>query len=290
MKFFVPGIKRYETEHYRQSSPHCFAPISLTGPQCELQCDHCRGALLRHMFDARRRGLFETARRLKERGTRGVLITGGSSSEGRIPVDAHIDDIGRIVSDLDLQVTVHTGFIDESTASALKLAGIHSAMTDVIGSAETMRSVCRLEGDIGLFEQSLVILSGCGIKAVPHIVAGLDHGRIIGEYEALRIVSRCNIDALVMVVLMPLAGTPMEDVEGPQPNELRKLFQQARGLITDKPVYLGCARPAGERGTEIGMLALECGFDGIAFPSADVARRAEEMGRRPSYIESCCSL
>ena len=248
------------------------------------------GALLEHMFDARRRGLFETARRLKARGTRGVLITGGSNRKGELPLDDHIDDIGRIVRDLGLKVTVHTGFINEATGLALKRAGIHSAMTDVIGSAETMRRVCRLDGGIGLFEESLVILAGCGIKAVPHIVAGLDHGRIIGEYKALRIVSRRNIAALVMVVLMPLAGTPMEDVEGPRPGELRKLFEQARRSITDKPVYLGCARPAGERGSAIGMLALECGFDGIAFPSADVARHAEKMGKSPSYVESCCSL
>lgn len=290
MKFFVPGIKRYETELYRQSSRHCFVPISLTGPHCELQCDHCRATPLKHMFDARREGLLQTAMRLKERGTRGILITGGSGKQGKVPLDEHADDIGKIVRDLGLRVTVHTGFVNERTGSLLKEAGIHSAMMDVVGSAETLSRVCRLDADIGLFEQSLVLLLDCGIKTVPHIVAGLDYGRIIGEYEALRIVSRCEVDALVMVVLMPLADTPMEDVEGPETSELRALFHRARGLITDKPVYLGCARPAGERGNEIGRLALECGFDGIAFPSADVARRAEKLGRQPSYVESCCSL
>jgi hypothetical protein len=290
MKFFVPGIKRYETELYKQSSPHCFAPISLTGPHCELMCSHCRGSLLKFMFDARRDGLFATAARLKEMGTRGVLITGGSNLDGIVPLAEHADDIGRIVRDLGLRVTVHTGFVDEETASLLAKADIDSAMLDVVGSADTIKGVLGLDAGVERFEESLMALRDRSIKTVPHIVAGLDHGRIIGEHEALRIISRCDVDALVMLVLMPLAGTPMEGVEGPEISELRELFVEARELMKDKPVHLGCARPAGVRGTEIGKLAIECGFDGIAFPSEDVARHAEKLGRCPSYVENCCSI
>ena len=49
--FAVPGAKRYETEHYR-NTPHRFAAISLTGRECELQCEHCRGQLLATMLPA----------------------------------------------------------------------------------------------------------------------------------------------------------------------------------------------------------------------------------------------
>nr|HID13495.1 hypothetical protein [Anaerolineae bacterium] len=39
--FAVPGAKRYETEHYR-NTPYRFASISLTGRYCALGCEHCR--------------------------------------------------------------------------------------------------------------------------------------------------------------------------------------------------------------------------------------------------------
>lgn len=146
------------------------------------------------------------------------------------------------------------------------------------------------DADIGLFEQSLVLLLGCGIRTAPHIVAGLDHGRILGEYEALRVVARSGVSALVLVVLMPLDGTPMEDAEGPSLQELHRLFRHARSLMDDRPIYPGCARPGGRRGTEIGRLALEFGFDGISFPSVEVARRAKDLGFAPRYVETCCSL
>nr|HID13140.1 hypothetical protein [Anaerolineae bacterium] len=40
--FAVPGMKRYETEYYCNTS-HRFASISLTGRHCALECEHCRG-------------------------------------------------------------------------------------------------------------------------------------------------------------------------------------------------------------------------------------------------------
>ena len=125
---------------------------------------------------------------------------------------------------------------------------------------------------------------------LPIVVAGLDHGRILGEHEALRVVARSGVNALILVVLMPLDGTPVEDAGGPSLQELREVFCHARSVMADSPIYPSCARPERRRGTERGRLALGFGFDGIAFPSAEVARRAKDLGLGPRYVETCCSL
>ena len=64
-----------------------------------------------------------------------------------------------------------------------------------------------------IFEES-------GLEWVPHIVAGLHYGTIRGEYEALDLIGRYNPAALVIVVITPLAGTPMANVTPPSPIEV----------------------------------------------------------------------
>ena len=115
---------------------------------------------------------------------------------------------------------------------------------------------------IGLFEQSLVALLDRGIGVVPHIVMYPDHGHIPGEYDTLQIVSRCDIYALVVVLMLP-AERPMDRADSPWPSELRQLLLHARGLITDKSICWVRASPAGQRGKGKGTPAFKCGLEGI---------------------------
>ena len=85
---------------------------------------------------------------------------------------------------------------------------------------------------------------------VPHIVAGLNYGRIQGEYEALRIIRRFQPSALVVVVLTPLKGTPMARVSPLPPIQVARLITRARVMIPDIPISLGCERPR-NKGNEL---------------------------------------
>lgn len=289
--FYAPGLKRYETSEFSQRNPQGFVPISVTGGECALQCEHCKGKLLQWMRPAVGKGtLFQLCRRLAESGTEGVLISGGSDARGMVPLLRYADELKRVKEELGLTVLVHTGLVDEALARALEAAGIDGAMLDVIGADETIRDVYHLDAVVADYEQSLALLARYGVPTVPHIVLGLHHGRFLGEEAALRLVAGYPISALVLVVITPMDGTPMEGVSPPGAGDLGRFFERARLLLPDTPVVLGCARPLGETKKAIDRLAVDAGLNGIAYPAEGTVSYAKSKGLTPRFRETCCSL
>ena len=288
--FFAPGLKRYETAEFFPAEPQAFIPISITGAECALQCDHCRGKLLESMRTVRAKSeLYELCRGLASSGTKGILISGGADALGRVPLQRYADEIGRI-KELGLKVLVHTGLVDEVLAQALAEAQVDGAMLDIIGAEETIKQVYHLQASLADYEASLANLGRHGVPAMPHVVVGLHYGRILGEEQALRMVARYPLAALVLVVLNPLVGTPMEGVRPPGVASIGRLFMLARQLFPQTPVMLGCARPAGERKRAIERLAIGAGFDGVAYPSDEAVRYARRKGYVPRFHEQCCAI
>lgn len=287
--FYAPGLKRYETYEFKPRHPHRFLAISLTGGQCALQCDHCRGKLLEAMLPLRD-GLFSLCQPLAVRGTRGVLISGGSDSQGRVPLEGYLGEMGRVKRELGLKVLVHTGLVDEGLARGLREAGVDGAMLDLIGAPETLRQVYHLRAGVGEVERSLHNLAEHGVPAMPHIVLGLHYGQMRGEGRALRMAARYPIACLVLVVLTPLPDTPMAGVSSPPQEEIGTFFQEARALLPSTPLLLGCARPFGQVRRAIERLAIDAGFNGIAYPSPGTVRYARKKGLKPRFSELCCAL
>ncbi|MDQ7053247.1 MAG: hypothetical protein Q9P14_10265 [candidate division KSB1 bacterium] len=88
--FHAPGLKKYSTSEYTCQRPEEFVSISLTGTACALNCEHCQMQVLKGMLDltGHRGGLFDLCRQLKQRGARGVLISGGSDRQGESAANA----------------------------------------------------------------------------------------------------------------------------------------------------------------------------------------------------------
>ena len=88
-------------------------------------------------------------------------------------------------------------------ARSMADAGIDTAMMDVIGHDDTISDVYHLDRPVDDFEATLAALCATDMEIVPHIVIGLHYGRILGEANALDIVARHGVHALVLVVVMP---------------------------------------------------------------------------------------
>lgn len=289
--FYAPGLKRYETSEFRPREPYSFVPISVTGAECALRCCHCGGKLLESMRSAQGKGkMLELCQYLADRGAKGVLVSGGCDSQGRVPLLPYIEEIKQIKKKLSLSVIVHTGLVDEELAAGLREAEIDGAMLDMIGATETIQEVYHLNATIQDYEKSLALLIQENIPTMPHIVLGLHYGRFLGEEAALEMISHYPIAALVLVVLTPLADTPMETVSPPAANELGHFFARARLTFPATPVLLGCARPAGEKRRAIDRLAIDAGLNGIAYPAEGIVKYARYKGLNPKFSETCCSL
>jgi hypothetical protein len=288
----APGLKRYETEEFRQEDPDRFTAVSLTGGKCALNCDHCKASVLEGMRAIPSgRDLFQLAQEMAGRGNRGILVSGGMSIDGRVPHLEHLQEIVRVKRELDQKVILHTGLVDDETARAMKEAGVDGAFIDIIGSDETIHEVYHLKKkSVEDFERSLAALVGAGLTVVPHIVLGLHYGKMLGEANALEIIRRYDVSALILVILMPILSTPMRDVAPPPVEEIGEFFGRARLRLPKTPVYLGCARPGGPFKGKTDALAVDMGLNGIAFPAEGIVSYARERGLSPTFHESCCSI
>jgi uncharacterized radical SAM superfamily protein len=290
--FHAPGLRRYKTSEYAAHDTAEFVSISVTGTACALSCEHCKMHVLRGMTDLRRfdDSLFELCARLADRGARGVLISGGSDRQGRVPLLPHIPDLIRVRRELGLAIRVHPGLPDEETCAGLAEVGIDGAMIDIIGHQDTIRQVYHLDSTPKDYEAILARLARHEVPTIPHIILGLHFGQMLGEWRALEMIARHPPKVLVLVILMPLTGTPMAASQPPSLAEIGGFFETSRKTLPSTPIMLGCARPMGLMKLEIDRLAIDAGFNGIAYPAEGIVDYAHRHGLEPHFINACCGV
>jgi len=290
--FHAPGLKRYATSEYSCHDAAEFVSISLTGTSCALSCEHCKVQVLHGMQDLASfsGGLYDLCARLAEKGARGVLVSGGSDLKGRVPILPHIEDLARVRRELGLTIRVHPGLPDDETCAGLATCDIDGAMVDIIGHQDTIRDVYHLDATPDDYEAVLESLERHRVPTVPHIILGLHFGRMLGEQPALDMIARHPPKLLVIVILMPLSGTPMANTTPPSLEEIGGFFATARLALPRTPVQLGCARPLGEMKGPIDQLAIDAGLNGIAYPADGIVAYAEERGLTPTFINACCGV
>jgi uncharacterized radical SAM superfamily protein len=290
--FHAPGLKPYKTAEYNGQNAQEFVSISITGTACALSCEHCKMSVLKGMmalpqFDG---SLFELCAALAAQGARGVLISGGSDKQGRVPLQPHIPDIIRIRRELGLAIRVHVGLPDEETCAGLAEVGIDGAMIDIIGHRDTIREIYHLDSAPEAYETALEHLERNNVPTVPHIILGLHFGRMLGEWRALEMIGRHPPKLLVLVILMPLTGTPMAITQPPSLDEIGGFFAASRKALPATPVMLGCARPLGQIKYDIDRLAIDAGLNGIAYPAEGIVEYARQKRLTPNFINACCGV
>ena len=289
--FYAPGLKRWQTTEWTPENPRRFLPISVTGSACALSCDHCKTKVLDGMISVRAdEDLYTLARRLRAQGSQGLLVSGGSTRTGEVPLLPHLRHVPRIKSELGMKVIVHSGVVSPRLAAGLAEAGVDGVMLDIIGADETLREVYHLDLTVADMERSLRLLSGEGLRIIPHIVLGLHYGTFLGEHRALEMLTRYPVSTLILVVLTPLSGTPMAHIPPPPTDQVAEFFGTARLAAPATPINLGCARPLGQAKTELDQAAVDLGLNGIAYPADGAIAYAAARGLTPRLFEYCCSL
>jgi len=287
--FYAPSFIYYKTDYYC-SSPSAFPSISVTGSSCALKCRHCDGRVLNTMFPALSpKELISLCKRLKNEGAIGCLISGGCLPDGSVPLDRFTDAIAEIKRNLDLTVVVHTGVVSRSMAEKLKEARVDAALIDIIGSDETIKEVYQLNVKVKDYDKSLETLHEVGIPFVPHVLVGLHYGRLKGEFQALKMISKYQPSAVIVIALIPIHGTPMENVQPPTPEDIVKVLLSARLMMPKTPLVLGCMRPKNKHKAKTDTFAVRIGVNAIAFPAEEAIKLANSMGLETVFSSLCCS-
>ncbi len=288
---YSPTGYPYKIESHQHENPHSFASLSVTGTACSLNCEHCSGVLLRGMQPTMTpEALYERCSEIKQKGGEGVLISGGSDSRGHVPLLRFGPVFKRIKNDLGLRVVVHTGLVDSETAQMLGDTDIDAAMLDVIGDNEVAKTVYHIDDGPEKIKKSLDLLVSRGIPIAPHIMVGMNYGKLGGELEALKIAIDRDPAALVIIVLSPQRNTPMQGLNPPSPELVSRILTIARLGAEKTPLLLGCARPIGNHKIDTDLGAIKSGVNGIAYISQEGVNFAKEIGLKPVFMDVCCSL
>lgn len=281
--FFLPGMFVYDGITGR------YPALSLTAGQCALRCDHCRAKILQPMIPAAEKDdLLKACLALERKGNLGVLISGGCDEQGRLPWDRVMPAIREIKRRSGLYISIHSGLMDEETALRLKEAGVDQALIDVIGDDETYRSVYHVDFGIDRIESSMAAMQRAGLPMAPHVVCGLYRGKIKGEKRAIDIISRFDVEQVVIVSLMKTPGTPSWDWPEPEDRDIVEILLETRTKMPRTLISLGCARARGF--DELAVLAVDAGVNRMALPPDEAVRRARDYGLEVRYQKTCCSV
>jgi lipoyl synthase len=292
IRFSTPTFKEYESSELTGCSNNSFPAFSITAGGCALMCDHCQAKILEPMIPAIKPEILEQKVRdlILMQDLQGFLLSGGSNRKNEIDYTRYYPVIEKLKGDFPhLKIAIHTALTNQAAARQMESAGVDTAMMDVIGADETIRDVYHLDRSVEDFEATLDALCSTDMDISPHIVIGLHYGRILGEANALDMVARYDVGALVLVVIMPFYSRP-GTFETPSTSDVGGIFLEARRCLGAKPVLLGCARPAGMHKRVTDAYAVMAGLDGIAFPADGAVHVADAIGRPYSQAHACCSI
>ncbi len=292
IRFSTPTFKEYETTELKGCGKNSFPAFSITAAACGLNCDHCQKKILEPMIPATNPEMLDTkVRQLVEtQSLNGFLLSGGSNKRNEINYMRYLPVVEQLKRDYpDMRIAVHSALMKEDQAKAMESAGVDTVMMDVIGANETIEEVYKLKRPVEDFEETLAALCATSMEVTPHIVVGLHYGRILGEANALDMVSRYPVTALVLVVIMPFYAKP-GTFETPATRDVGEIFYEARERLPEQQVLLGCARPPGMHKRVTDAYAIMAGLDGIAFPAEGAVSVAHSIGRPFEQAHSCCSI
>jgi len=292
IRFSTPTFKDYASTELKGCSKNSFPSFSITAGACGLNCDHCRAEILKPMIAATSPAMLDQKVRqlVATQDLQGFLLSGGSNRRNEIPYERYYPVVEALKRDFPaMKIAIHTALTDERGARAMESAGVDTAMMDVIGADATIRDVYHLDRPVEDFEATLAALCSTSMEVSPHIVIGLHYGRMLGETNALDIVSRHPVAALVLVVVMPFYAKPGLYAV-PDAGEVGRIFGEARRRLADRQVLLGCARPPGLHKRIVDAYAVMAGLDGIAFPADGAVAVANAIGRTHHQEHACCSI
>ncbi len=292
IRFSTPTFKEFESSELSGCGKNSFPAFSITGPACALNCDHCQKKILEPMIPAIKPAMLDQKVRdlIMLQDLQGFLLSGGSNAKNVINYDRFLPVVEKLKHDFPhLKIAIHTALTDEASAKRMESAGVDTAMMDVIGSDKTIKEVYKLDRPVEDFEATLAALTSTKMQISPHIVIGLHYGQLLGEERALDICARYDIQALVLVVIMPFYSKPGTFVT-PSTRDVGRIFLESRKRMGSKQVLLGCARPAGMHKRVTDAYAVMAGLDGIAFPADGALAACQMIGREHHQEHACCSI
>ena len=268
-----------------------FPNVSITGSKCSLNCQHCSGHYLKGMTNVNTpEKLKNFARKLPETNGVGLLVSGGSDKAGKVPLEKFYDSLRWIKDHTELIVNLHTGLVDKVEARKIADTGVDIVSVDVVGSNETIKQVYGINARVEDYRETLFNLKEAGVPhVVPHVCIGLHFGEIIGEFNAINMLEKMDLENIVLLGLIPTSGTPMADVAPPSVEAFIRVIESAKEIFPRTHVSIGCMRSKQDK-VLFETSVISTGVDRLVLPSQSTIDWALHQGYDVKMIDGCCSI
>jgi len=274
--------------------------VSLTGSACALNCAHCNAQYLLGMKTKE-----EILKIIENNPNRykSILISGGSTKDGKVPILDHMDFIKKVYS-MGLKINFHTGLLSKEEIESIKPYAERISF-DFVYDDRVIKEVYHLEDKTKEdFEKTYLLmrrLIGGRIerpdnipssRVVPHITLGLKCGEIDdGEVETIDELAFIKPTLLVIDVFIPTKGTPYENCPKPDLNKVLQIIDKAyRRMSRTTTLFLGCMRPFGEYREILDVEAYKLGVKGFVLPSRSLKELVKKEGEEVLESNECCAL
>jgi uncharacterized radical SAM superfamily protein len=253
--------------------------VSLTDKNCEQNCAHCNGHYLKGM---------QTLAKLRTDALNdydAVLISGGSSSKGAVPISQHIDSILDLPE--KLQINLHPGYQPVEPLLPLKKRNPVVSF-DLPGSDTIIKNVFKLPYCTEDYRQ-LFISYAKHFDSVPHICIGLNEGNDSGEENTIDFLSQQHLKQAVFIIFRPTPGTELAGAQPPETKRVSDVLKYAKARL-DCQLLLGCMRPAGTYRRDVDILAWLYGIRKIVQPHHDLIKILKHHDIQINEYKNCCAL
>ncbi len=273
--------------------------ISLTEASCSLMCKHCYATYLKKMLTKEQ--AIETIKSNPGK-YKSVLISGGSSPEGKVPVIENLDFV-KMLHNMGIEINMHTGLIEEEEIRAIK-PFVSRVSFDFVYNDDVIHEVYNLPSKTKAdFEKTYLLLRRIiggrienpygfpSSRVVPHVTIGLNHGEVTkGDFETIEEFASLKPTLLVIDVFLPTKGTPFENCPEPRLEDVLAVIEKATRRLTRSTLFLGCMRPFGKYREKLDVEAYRLGVKGFVLPAKSLISKLEAEGEKPIEIKRCCAM
>jgi len=233
--------------------------VSVTGTRCDLNCKHCNGIFLKHMFPV------DSQHKKKS-----VLVSGGFNYKGELDLD--LETLEKLKK---YKLNIHPGLVDERKA---KLIGKYASVVsfDFPASNEVIQNVYGLNKNMNDYIESYKLLRTHCSKVIPHVCVGFGN-----EIRAVKLLGNIGFDEIVFIVLVPNKHFKKADID-----TAVRLIKTTKQMYKKK-VSLGCMRPGGSYRDELDVKLLPY-VDKIVKPSKHAVKVAVDKGYKIIEKHECC--
>ena len=261
-----------------------YVAISITGLQCKLGCPYCKGRYLRGMIPALTpKELYKVTQKLWNHGARGILISGGFTRDGALPLtEEHIRVVRRLKQELDIIISIHSGLVGKTIIDKLWDSQVDFIDFEIPPSTNYLRLMKNLPHhtkDLYLDLLSYALDHYDKEFMVPHIVVASKTSTISDEETTIREIRNLNPSKIVILVEIPLTREKSVDID-----RIVNIIKYTKDTFNGE-VVLGCMRPYWIKERLDSEVIERKLIDRIATPKKKTIRKYNL-----EVIYACCSI